>query len=101
MRGADGVLQMADLEARGLVGARGLSVPAVMMRLWDAGARKLRLRRRSSVNQRFDLVGDGGLLRVGGELRELRVEIGERALQLLAIARALAGLQLFFDARAR
>jgi hypothetical protein len=100
MHDADGVPQMADLDARGLVGARGLSVAAERTRLLDAGIGKLRLWRRCSVNRRFDRVVAGGLLRVGGELRELRIEIGERALQLFAVTRALAGLQLFFDARA-
>jgi len=42
-----------------------------------------------------------GLLRVSGELRELRIEIGESAFELFAVTRALAGLQLFFDACAR
>jgi hypothetical protein len=101
MRGADGLLQMADLEARGLAGARGLSVAAVIMRRLDVQFRKDRLWWRCSVNQRFDLLVAHGLLRVRGELRELRIEIGEGALQLFAVTRALAGLQLFFDARAR
>ena len=42
-----------------------------------------------------------GLLCVSGELRELRIEIGESAFELFAVTRALAGLQLFFDACAR
>src|SRR5580692_10948223 len=38
------------------------------------------------------------LLCVGGNLRELGVEVGERAFELFAVTGALAGLQLFFDA---
>ena len=91
---------MAEPEARGLAGARGLSVAAVIMRLADARVGELRLGRRSSVNQRCDALCAGGLLCVGGKLRELRIEIGERSLQLCAVTWALAGLQLFFDARA-
>ena len=83
-----------------MAGARGLSTATVITRRLDVQLRKDRLRRRGSVNQRFDARVAGGLLRVGGELRELRIEIGERALQLFAVTRALAGLQLFFDARA-
>jgi hypothetical protein len=56
---------------------------------------------RRSVNERFDARVAGGSLWVAGELRELGVEIGKRALELFAVTRALAGLQLFFDARAR
>ena len=55
---------------------------------------------RRSVNERFGALTAGGLLCVGGELRELGVEIGKRALELFAVTRPLAGLQLFFDARA-
>src|ERR1700689_569982 len=41
----------------------------------------------------------GDLLRVGGNLRELRIEVGESALQLFAVTGTLCGLQLFFDSR--
>ena len=91
---------MAEPEARGLAGTRGLSVAAVITRLWDARVGELRFGRRCSVNQRCAAPFADGLLRVGGKLRELRIEIGERSLQLFAVTWALAGLQLFFDARA-
>jgi hypothetical protein len=80
MHGADGAPQMADPEARGLTGARGLSVTTVIMRSLDVQFRKDRLWRRCLVNQRFDAVVAGGSLHIGGKLRELRIEIGERAL---------------------
>jgi hypothetical protein len=96
--GAHDASRMADLETRGLVGARGLSIATVIMHRLDVQFRRDRLRRRCLVNQRCDAPISGGLLGLGGELRELRIEIGERALQLFTVTRALAGLQLFFDA---
>jgi hypothetical protein len=91
---------MAELQARGFVGARGFSVATVIMRLLEVQFGKDRLWRHCLVKQRCDALVAGGSLHVGRKLRELRIEIGERALQLFAVTRALAGLQLFFDARA-
>ena len=82
---------MADLETRGVLGSRDLSVAAVMMPPWMLEFMQDRLWG-CLVNERFDALVAGGLLCVGGELRELCVEIGERPLELFAVTRALAGL---------
>ena len=51
-------------------------------------------RRSGSAIQRSGLLGDAG------QFGQLGVQVGERAGELLAIARILIGLQLFFDASA-
>jgi len=43
---------------------------------------------------------EADLFCVGGNLRELGIEVGESAFELFAIAGALAALELLFDARA-
>jgi hypothetical protein len=45
--------------------------------------------------------GGERLLCSGGHFGELRIEVGQRARELFAIARILIGLQLFCDAGAR